>query len=237
MNKRTSVILSSVLILAGLLLLASNVAGAFFGFRVWQLWPLIVVAVGWAFVLPPLLVRDKRGLGGLFIPGLPVLATGTILLLASIFPRWNVWAWLWPWEVIGVALGFLFAALSMKVIWLLIPAIILGANGVLFQFCTITGWWEVWSLLWVIEPLSVGLALLLINTQRPSRGLRTAGIVLCAWAAFGFLESVVVVLLSSLMPMGWLWRWNGPLTLILIGAALLIWGTKRTSSAPELVAE
>ena len=92
-------------------------------------------------------------------------------------------------------------------------------------------------MLWVIEPLSVGLALLYINTRQPSQGLRAAGIALCAWAALGLLESGVIVLLSSLIPLGWLWRWNGPITLILLGAALLVLGMKQPSSEPDLAAE
>ena len=72
MSKRLSIISSVALILIGATSLVFTFVGAIFGFRVWQLWPLIVIAAGLAFVLPPLLVRGKRGLGGLFIPGPPV---------------------------------------------------------------------------------------------------------------------------------------------------------------------
>jgi hypothetical protein len=93
-------------------------------------------------VLPPLAVRGKRGLGALFIPGMPTLATGLILLLASVFRRWDVWAWLWPLEVLALAAGFLVAAIYTRVIELVIPAIIIGLNRLLLQFCTVTGLWE-----------------------------------------------------------------------------------------------
>ena len=68
----------SLLIAGGLSLLGFNL-GAF----VLRLWPSLVTAVGLCFVVPPLLVRGKRGLGALFIPGMPILTTGGILMLAG----------------------------------------------------------------------------------------------------------------------------------------------------------
>jgi len=58
----------SALIITGVLLLFSNLAGALFGFYLRQLWPVLVLALGCCFVLPPLFATGKRGLGGLFIP-------------------------------------------------------------------------------------------------------------------------------------------------------------------------
>ncbi|NIV37763.1 MAG: hypothetical protein GWN58_52620, partial [Anaerolineae bacterium] len=65
-------------------------------------------------------------------------------LLASVFNVWSVWAWLWPMELISLAMGFLFAAIYMRLIWLIIPATIIGLNGMVFQFCAITGLWHWW---------------------------------------------------------------------------------------------
>ncbi|MBN2003120.1 MAG: hypothetical protein JXA21_07155 [Anaerolineae bacterium] len=218
MEKRSSTTLSGILISVGVLLLLVNLAGVVFGFRLWQLWPLIVVAAGCCFVLPPLFTRGKPGLGGLFIPGMPILTTGAILLFASVFRWWDVWAWLWPWEVLGVALGFLFAAFYMKSIWLLIPAFIVGANGLLMQFCAFTGWWEVWSVMWVIEPLSLALAFLVINARHPSPGLLHAGTILLVLSVLGFGLSLVAMMLGSGW---WIWKWFAPLATIAAGLYLL----------------
>lgn len=237
MNRRVSIVMSLVLIFIGIVTLAFSLAGPIFGFGMWRLWPLVVVIAGLLFVLPPLLVRGKRGLGGLFIPGMPILITGLILLLASVFRHWDVWAWLWPQEVLAVALGFLLAAIYMRVIWLLIPAIVVGLNGLLLQFCAITGLWEVWAVLWTIEPLSVGLALLAVNFRRRSAGLLLAGVTMCALAGVGVVESLAILFLSAIFPVWWLWRWIGPVTLIITGAALLIWGLISRSPAPRLAAE
>lgn len=236
MNKPVSIAMSMVPIFVGVLTLMCSLVGPILGFRIWQLWPLTIVFAGLLLVLPPLLVRGKRGLGGLFIPGVPILTTGAILLFASVLRHWNVWAWLWPLEVLGLAVGFLFAAIYMRVIWLLIPAIIVGLNGLLLQFCALTGLWRVWAVLWTIEPLSVGLALLVVNIKQRSRGLLVAGITMCALAGVGLVESLAIVLLSALFPAWWLWRWTGPVTLILAGSALLVWSLVRHSPAPNLAA-
>jgi hypothetical protein len=242
MNRQISVLVGIALVLIGGMAMACVLATSVLGLGVWgwgpwRLWPLVVISVGLLFVVPPLLVRGKRGLGGLFIPGMPVLATGSILLFCSVLNAWGAWEWLWPVEVLGLAVGFLFAALYMRVIWLLIPAVIIGLNGLLFQFCAITGWWSVWAVLWTIEPLSVGLALLAVNFRRPSTGLLTAGVALCVLAGLGFVESFAVVVLSWIFHTGWLWRWVGPVMLILAGCLVLILGLLHRPSSPSWVAE
>ena len=216
----------SLLIAGGLSLLGFNL-GAF----VLRLWPSLVTAVGLCFVVPPVLVRGKRGLGALFIPGMPILTTGGILMLASVFNVWGVWAWLWPMELISLAMGFLFAAVYMRLIWLLIPATIVGLNGMVFQFCAVTGLWHWWSVLWVIEPLSVGLALLLVGLRRGIRGLTTAGLILCGIAAFLFM--LMLLVLGAWWPIGLM----GPGLLILAGLAALGWGLLRPRIAPRAVLE
>jgi hypothetical protein len=236
MSKNISIVASVALIAVGVVSLLCSTVGYFFGFRVWQLWPLFVVGAGIALVLPPLLVRGKPGLGALFIPGVPVLTNGCILLFTSVTRWWGAWEWLWPMEVTGVALGFLLAALYMHVIWLLIPAIIIGTNGMLFQFCAVTGWWGVSAVAWAIEPLSIGLALLAVNLKQRSEGLKVAGVALCALAVVGAAESLTIVAMSTLFPVWWMWRWMGPVTLILAGVALLALGLVRRFPAPKLAA-
>ncbi len=219
MKKRNSVALSGILISVGILLLFSNLAGALFDFHLWQLWPVIVLAAGCCFVLPPLFATGKRGLGGLFIPGMPILTTGALLLFTSVFNWWDAWSWLWPVEILGVALGFLFAAFYIRCIWLLIPAFIIGANGLLMQFCAMTGWWGVWAALWVIEPLSVGLSFLVIALRRRSLpGLLNAGVTLCVLSVLGFGVSALGVMVGSAW---WFWKWFTPMLIVVIGIAML----------------
>ena len=215
-----SMVFAGVLSVLGIRLLG-------FGLR---FWPLLVVALGAALVAPPLRVKGQRGLGGLFIPGMPILATGGILLLASVFDAWGVWAWLWPLEVVALALGFLAAALYMGVVELIIPAIIIGANGVLFQFCAITGAWGWWSVLWTVEPLAIGLALLIVGVARRLPALTRVGIAWWAVAAACFL------LMVAILAGGGLLRLFPPAVLILAGMAVVGWGLlQRRGSARAMM--
>jgi hypothetical protein len=232
MEKRFSILLGVLLILVGGLALLFSLGGAVLGWSIlapWRLWPLVVLGVGLLFVVPPFTVRGKRGLGGLFIPGMPILATGGLLFIGSIFRWWGVWAYFWPMVVLGVALGFLLAALYMRVIWLVIPGIIIGATGLLFQFCALTHLWGVWSVLWTIEPFSVGLALLVCWVKTRSRGLFWAGLILCGIAAS------FAILMAAIMHW-WLIGVLGPAVLILVGALIILRGLGPRPAQPTATA-
>ena len=200
-----------------------------FGFAL-RFWPLLVMAAGLAFVVPPLRTKGQRGLGGLFIPGVPLLVTGSILLLASVFGAWGIWSWLWPMELLALAIGFLAAALYMREVGLVIPATIIGVNGVLFQFCAITGLWSWWSVLWTAEPASIGLGLLIMGLVQHSRTLTRVGIGWCAAAVACFL------LMVTILAGGGLLRLFPPALLILAGMVAVGWGLlqRRTSARAAL---
>jgi hypothetical protein len=222
MNRQFSLLAGIILILMGILALMFTLPMPMLGLDVWRwgawrLWPLAVVSVSAFFVLTPLLVRGRRALGALFIPGMPVLTTGAILLFASVFDLWGAWEWLWPLEVLALAQGFLFATIYTRVIWLAIPAIIIGANGLVLQFCALTGLWEAWAVLWLVEPLSVGLSLLVISAMRRWFGLFVAGLIVCGLAGLGLVGMTAI--LSEWWPVSLL----GSGVLILAGFLLLLW--------------
>ncbi|MBN1660482.1 MAG: hypothetical protein JXA93_18935 [Anaerolineae bacterium] len=235
MEKRKTLIIGTTLVLFGLLSLSCSGMSLLLGLDVlglvWRLWPGIVIVLGLLFIAAPLLAPSKRGLGALFIPGMVVLTTGGLLLFASIFDAWKIWATLWPMMLISLATGFLFAAAYMRISGLLIPAVILGLNGLVFQFCALTGLWSWWSVLWVIEPLSVGLALLTVGALGRKSGIITAGLIVCGVAAVGFL------LMISILGDWWPLRLVGPLFIILAGAALLAWNTLRGRLLPRSATE
>ncbi len=231
MNKQFSAMAGIALILLGVSAMVFNLAMPLLGLNVWRLiiwrfWPLTVIGLGLAFVLAPLLATGRRGLGALFIPGMPVLTTGGILLFTSVFHVWSAWEWLWPLEVSSIAWGFLFAAAWMRSIWLLIPAIIIGANGVVFQFCALTGLWSAWAVLWTIEPLAVGLALLSVGAVKRLGGLFLAGTILCGLAGIGLVGMTMVG------PGWWLIRLAGPVVLIGAGFLLFVWGIASRRLSP-----
>lgn len=236
MQRKLSVLVGGILILVGSVSLAFDILAprlglAFWHWGAWRLWPLSVVSVGLLLMVSPLLVRGRRGLGGLFIPGVPVLATGGILLYASLFDAWHAWEWLWPVEVLSMALGFLLAAIYMRAIWLLLPAVLIGANGALLQYCAFTGWWEAWAVLWTVEPLSIGLVLLAINIKQRSTGLLVAGLVLSIVAAMGLIG------MTAVFPGWWLVNLVGPVILLLAGIVLLVWGVTHRPSLTKAPVE
>jgi hypothetical protein len=184
--------------------------------QAWRLWPLTVVIAGIALCIPGFLGLKQRGLGSFFIPGIPVLTTGGILLFASLFSRWSVWELAWPLEVMGLALGFALAAIFMRVAGLAIPAMIIGVNGLMLAFCNLTGLWEAWAILWPIEPLAIGLGLLIVGVLKQSSGTKLAGLVLTGIAGAGFFIASFISVLN-----GTLLRFAAPGMLILTGLILV----------------
>lgn len=182
----------------------------------WRLWPLAVITLGIALTLPGFFGWKSRGLGSFFIPGLPLLTTGGILLFASLFGRWNVWELAWPLEVLALAVGFTLAAIFMRVAGLAIPAMILGVNGLILAFCNLTGLWSAWAILWPLEPLAIGLGLLIVGVTNRSSGATLAGQILTGISGGGFfIASFINVLEGSLL------RMAVPGMLILTGLILI----------------
>ncbi|MBM3151737.1 MAG: hypothetical protein FJZ96_05960 [Chloroflexi bacterium] len=220
MEKRTSLLFGITLIVLAVLALAGNLllrsgndlisSGA-------QAWPLLVIGIGLMFCLPPFIFSKVRGLGGLFIPGFPALTTGLLLFTASMSGNWGLWASFWPLEIIGLAVGFIMAAIYLRVIWLLIPALIIGINGLLLQFCAMTGAWESWAVLWTLEFASVGLPLLIIGIVKKIAGVKLAGTILCAISAVAFAA------MSTLLPgTAWIYGLVGSGLILILGIYLVL---------------
>ena len=220
MQKKTSLLIGVTLILVGVLALAGNLLiraagnGILLGFRAW---PIFVVGAGLLFCLPPFLFPRQRGLSGLFVPGIPALITGVLLFIASVTGYWNIWAHLWPLEVLSVAAAFILMAVFLKVPWLMIPASILGFTGLVLQFCAATGWWSSWAVLWTVEPFAVGLPLLLIGLAKKIEGVKLAGIILCGLAGLAF-AAMSTFLVTSL----WITRLIGPALVLGLGILLVV---------------
>ncbi len=227
MKRFVSVFFGIGLMLLGGLALFGNLALPVFGLRpvwwqFWRLWPLAVLGLGAFLGFLPFVSLKNRGLGALFIPALPILSVGGLLMFCSLFDQWSIWSIAWPAIILAVALGFVFAAVHMRTIWLGIPAILIGLNGLALGFCALTGLWEAWSVLWLVEPLAIGLVLLLTAIATRSSVLFLISGLVCAFTVTLFLG------LTSYLTIG---RWDifrslynlaGPALLIAIGGLLLI---------------
>jgi hypothetical protein len=220
MQKKASLLIGMTLIVLGILALAGNLliraigTGFMLGFRAW---PIFVVGAGLLFCLPPFIFPSRRGLSGLFVPGIPALITGMLLFIASVTGYWAIWSLLGPLEVLSVAAAFILMAIFLKVPWLMIPASIIGFTGLVLQFCAATGWWSSWAVLWTVEPFAVGLPLLLIGLSRKMEGVKLAGIILCGLAGLGF-AAMSTVLVTSL----WVTRLIGPVVVLALGVLLMV---------------
>jgi len=227
MEKRISLLFGITLIVLAVLALGGNllmrVGEGAIG-RSGQYWPLLVIAAGILFCLPPILYRKMTGLGGLYIPGVPVLVTGLLLFVCSLTGNWSLWSVLWPLEVLSLALGFILAAFFLHVIWLWIPASIIGINGLIMLFCALTDMWNSWAVLWTLEFLAVGLPLLVIGMIRRIDGLKLAGLILCSIAVVCF-----TVMSSVISSVSWLFGLVGAGMILLLGIFLVVSALLRRS--------
>jgi hypothetical protein len=235
MQRIISILFGLGLVCLGLLVLAFNLFAPLIGFSLdwwdaWRLWPVVLLGAGMFLAAIPFLAPGRRGLGVLFIPAFPILTTGSILLFASLFSQWDIWALLWPMEILSVAAGFLFAALCARSVWLGIPAILIGANGLVLAFCNLTGLWHWWIVLWTVEPLALGLCFLLLGVKSHTKALSVFGLLWCAFA--GVMASMMSAILFStwrLFSLFW------PAALIVTGGILLILGVGRNILPPREV--
>jgi hypothetical protein len=226
MQKSFSLLVGLALVGFGVLALACNLS--ILPFAPWlavqtagRLWPFLVLGLGVLFVLPAIVGR-RRGLGGLWIPGVPLLVTGALLLFTNTTGWWGSWSMLWPLEVLALALGFLLAAVTMRQVWLVLPAVIVGLNGAVLLFCAVTHLWEAWAVLWTVEPLSVGLGLLVVSALRKSTPLFITGMLLSGLAALAFLSMTAILGVWQFLPLDWrLLRAISSLGVIGLGALLV----------------
>jgi len=194
-SERLFNLIAGITLLAiGVIALAGNI---FLSTKAWKLWPIIIVLVGIGLTIPGFFGIARRGFGSFFIPGIPVLTTGGILLYASLTNHWNVWVVAWPLEILGLALGFALAAIFMRVPGLAIPAFIVGINGAMLAFCVVTGLWQSWAILWPIEFLSIGLGLLALGIANNSAGVKTAASVLFTIAGGGFFITAFISVFNT----------------------------------------
>lgn len=235
MNKLISSLFGIGLIFVGLLALAANALFSALGIRlswweIWRLWPFLVLALGLLLGFMALVSLRQPGLGALFIPALPMLTVGSLLLFASIFDQWRIWAKAWPFVILSLALGFVLATIASRNAWFGIPAILIGLNGLVLAFCNLTGLWNWWSVLWTVEPLAVGLVLLLVGIKTQSTPTTITGLAFCAFA-FSALLGMSMLLTFG----GWILRLAGPFVLILLGVGILLLGfIRRPALAQKL---
>lgn len=163
--------------------------------------------------------------GTLYI-GILLIAFGGLSLVAEItrgLMLWRIplgWQGLWPFIVLIAGLAFWLPLLvwwkkRQKLVGLVVPGTIIVFNGLLLFYQNVTGNWESWAYVWTLEPVAVGLSLLMLYAlwERSPALLTAAAIV-------GGVGLALFLIFASIFG-GWI-QFLGPVVLIVIGLLLLI---------------
>jgi hypothetical protein len=227
-------LIGTTLIAVGVLFLGINLVFATTGVRFWETWPLAIVVPGLMFLLVPVFFRRERWTGVFLIPAMPILTTGMILAAASVSGAWQIWGWAWPLEVLSVAAGLLLAALATRIPWLAVPAIIVGANGLILEFCAVTGAWDAWVWMWGLEIVAVGLTVLTVGWIARNLPTRIVG---WSFIGAGGLASAAMMALATGYSSIAAYVFAG--LLICVGVAVILADrlAPRSTPAPEAPAE
>ena len=152
------------------------------------------------------------------IPGLLLIITGGVILLANI----GAFSLVGLWPLLVVLLGIFFFILWLNDrgdYGLLMPATILTIVGILFLYCEQFGWWNM-SNLWPVFLMAPGLGFMLMYLF----GEQEAGLLIP-----GTLMLVLGIFFLSINE--WAGRW-WPVILIILGAILLIRPPKKNIPSP-----
>jgi len=85
--------------------------------------------------------------------------------------RQNIWNVGWAFEIYLAAAFLTLLAWATHVPWLLTPAIIIFGNAVILSYAALTGRWQDWIFLWMLEPIIIATAILIpLNLQNRKRG-------------------------------------------------------------------
>jgi hypothetical protein len=121
------------------------------------------------------------------------------------------------------------AAIFLRVVWLMIPASIVGLTGLALLFCSLTGLWASWAVLWTVVPLSVGLPMLLIGLFQRNDGVKLAGIILCGFAGLAYAAMSALVASVSIA-----FKVIGPAIILALGVLLLVSALVKKSGPAQI---
>jgi hypothetical protein len=229
MNRSKSLIAGLVLIALGALALFFSLSGVNLWAAAWRWWPTVIIGFGAVLALLPLFIH-KRWMGLLYIIAASIIATGVMLLMSMTSGNWFLWVRWWPIGLLSLALGFALAALYAREAWLMVPAIVIGVNGGIFLFNMLAGQWYLWKVLWILEPLSLGLALLFVGVVKHS------GVTFGFGAALSVLSALLAAVMTPIFRDTAQFAGSlGAVTLIVVGGALLMWNVKRAPNV-EVIA-
>jgi serine/threonine protein kinase len=131
-----------------------------------------------------------------------IIVGNMVMLWASGVFGWSVFGRTWPLELVLVGILFFSLMAEASNIWLIIPGGMIMGNGFLLAYCTLTGRWSDWAILWPLEPLLVaGSIIAPFWVQKNKDGGRSFArwfgtLVVAAAIAFFVISMVVAVIIA-----------------------------------------
>jgi serine/threonine protein kinase len=142
-------------------------------------------------------LSSKRGVGMAVLGALGLMVAGNLLavmleILGNVFDRG------WAVEVLWVGVGLCAIMYASRRPGWMIPIAMIMGNGFILAYCSLTGWWGQWALLWLLEPvLLVGSIAVARNlAQRGEEGREVSRRLGWTLGRLGLLVSVVVLVLA-----------------------------------------
>jgi MFS family permease len=169
-------------------------------------------------VVPESPINSYQEYGAFFIPGIPTLTAGLLLLYTNVTGQWGLWSEVWTVVVLATGVGFAFAGIFMRVPGLSMPAFIIGVNALLLAYCANTGLWSAWIVMWPIEFLAIGLGLLTLSVTTNDPGVKIGASVLFTIAGAGFFISTFFSPLVNISILSY----SAPAMLLITGFFLLV---------------
>ena len=141
------------------------------------------------------------------------------------------WGQFWPLTIVLVGLAFWLALLvwwdrHSSIAGLAVPGTIVLMNGLLLLYQSVTGDWGSWAYVWSLEPIFVGLGLLMLYALgKRERGLLVASVIVSG-------VGIAFLLIFGSIWGGWVVQLVSALALILAGVLLLMRGGRRMIDSP-----
>ncbi len=140
--------------------------------------------------------RPINPVSAVFINLLLLTGVNLIAALMNASLKINVFDYGWAFEIFLVASLLAFIGWGTQTPWMLVPAIIVFNNAILLAYTTLSGRWTLWlDVLWMLEPLIIGLAIYL-----PTKLNERPGDEIPIWGRFsGFTLGVLSLALACLI--------------------------------------
>lgn len=146
--------------------------------------------------------KTRGKLAKTILSPLGYLGIGNLIMITfSLLSRnWSMFTMGWPIELFLAGGTISLIMLNTQCPWLLIPAGILTGNGLLMAYCSITGRWNHWVFLWVLELWFIGVSIVLARwfAKSGEDGKRMVrliswGIILSATAMSGLTATLALI--------------------------------------------